>query len=267
MPHWGLSLKALGLSIWGLIAFGLLIIFILVGYQAGLKFRSSGVPGEPTQSVSAVSGGRPAFAPTAPEPRKSIPPSFNSDATRRLLREAADQHEYGTVLEYGKQLFDSGSAGPDDLVIVAHAFYSADDCENARVWVNRAEEAFQAAAQTPDQSLDRIRIRCGSDNHRKSPPQLDTDLAKGKSGDRFVRLGELYYGFGDYQQAILFIQRGLEAGPVTHLDDAYVYLGLSELAIQNTAEACRVLSDHLESVPDINPRTLKLWELFADTRC
>jgi tetratricopeptide (TPR) repeat protein len=163
-------------------------------------------------------------------------------------------------------VFESGNAGPDDLVIIAHAFSSIRDCDNALVWVERANEAFQAAGREPDESLHRMRMRCGSDNHRKDTPQLDADATKSKLGDRFVRIGELYYGFGEYQHAIIAIQRGLEIGRVSHLDDAYVYLGLSELALKNAREACKAF-DKLENVPDINPRTLRLWKLFADTHC
>jgi len=37
----GSILRALGLTIWGLIGFGLLAIFIFVGYEAALKYRAS----------------------------------------------------------------------------------------------------------------------------------------------------------------------------------------------------------------------------------
>jgi hypothetical protein len=37
----GSILKALGLTIWGLIGFGLLAIFIFVGYEGALKYRAS----------------------------------------------------------------------------------------------------------------------------------------------------------------------------------------------------------------------------------
>jgi tetratricopeptide (TPR) repeat protein len=272
----GSLLKALGLTIWGLIAFGLVAIFIFVGYQAALKFRSPSTSAVDTHRTNVQSDGSPSFAhpdsdaskQTTPESKKAAAASkpTSLDATRKLFREAAELHQYGTVLDYGKQLFDSGSASPDDLVIIAHAFSSIRDCDNALVWVEKANEAFQAAGKEPDESLHRMRMRCGPDDHRKNPPQLDADDLKGRSGDRFVMLGEHYYGFGDYQHAILAIQRGLETGRVSHLDDAYVYLGLSELAIKNTAEACKAF-DKLEDVPDINPRTLRLWKLFADTHC
>jgi tetratricopeptide (TPR) repeat protein len=269
----GSLLKALGVTIWGLIAFGLLAIFVFVGYQAALKFRSPSTSIADTHNRNGQLDGSPAFTQsnsntvkqTTPEPQPASK-SISSDATRTLFRNAAEQHQYGTTVEYGKQLVDSGSASPDDLLIIAHAFYSIRDCANALTWVDRANEALQATGSEPDESLHRIKLRCGSDNHDKNPPQLDKYATKSKFGDPDVKLGELYYGFGDYQHAIFAIQRGLEKGGVTHLDDAYVYLGLSQLAVKNIAEACKAFYK-LEDVPNISPRVLKLWELFADTRC
>ena len=85
-----------------------------------------------------------------------------------------------------------------------------------------------------------------------------------KSGQAYVKLGELYFGFGDYVHAIAAIQRGLEKGQVTHLDDAYVYLGRSQVAVRNIIEARKAFAK-LKDVPNISPRVLFLWELYADT--
>lgn len=64
--------------------------------------------------------------------------------------------------------------------------------------------------------------------------------------------------------AIAAIQRGLGKGQVRHLDDAYVYLGRSQVAVGNNAEA-RLAFAKLKEVPDISPRILRLWELYAET--
>lgn len=260
-------LKALGLTIWGLIAFGLLVIFIFVGYQAALKFRSPSNPVADTHGTK----DHPAFTNLDSDTARQrlAKPALaiaSSDATRALFREAAEQHRYGATVDYGKQLFDSGSAGPGDLVVIAHAFYAINDCTNALTWIERARGAFQSVRKEPDEALHRMTEQCRADNHPKNTREIDADATKGQSGDHDVRLGELYYGFGDYQNAILAIERGLENGRVTHLDDAYVYLGLSELAVKHFAEACKAFYD-LEGVPDISPRVLRLWKLFADTHC
>ena len=296
-------LKALGLTIWGLIALGLLALFVVVGYQAAVKFRGPSISVADTQSKSDLSSGSVAFTspgggtvkPTTPDQKKSGSTSnpVTWDAARKLLRGAADQHQYEAAVEYGKQLFDNGGAGPDDLLIVVNAYYSTNDCASALSWVDRANDAFRVAGREPDESLHRIKMRCGSADHdrrvsirpeheermtrllnmlkeraeadRRNLAQLEAEAAKSKSGNRDVKLGELYFGFGDYEHAIIALQRGLEKGDITHLDDAYVYLGLSEERVNSIAEARRAFAK-LKEVPGINPRVLKLWALYAETR-
>lgn len=90
-----------------------------------------------------------------------------------------------------------------------------------------------------------------------------SDAAKADSGDAFVRLGEKYYGFGEYELAIASIQRGLEKGHVTHLDEAYVYLGRSEVATGDL-DTARDAFGKLKDVPDISPNVVNLWTLYAD---
>jgi tetratricopeptide (TPR) repeat protein len=265
----GALLKALGMTIWGLIAFGLLAIFIFVGYEAAMRFRSSATPLAETHSPSIQS--TPASIrndPTnevIPESKPASKP-ISAAQTRVHFREAAELHQYGATVEFGKQLVDSGSASPDDFVIIAHAFYSINDCASALTWADRASGAFQAAEKEPEESLLRIKRRCGPDTHGENAPRLITEVKKNESGELDVRRGELFYGFGDYEHAILAIQRGLQKGGITHLDDAYIYLGLSQLAVKNPDQACKAF-DQLRDVPNISPRTLRLWELFADTRC
>jgi hypothetical protein len=43
-----------------------------------------------------------------------------------------------------------------------------------------------------------------------------------------------------------------------------VYLGRSQVALKNTADAKKALAG-LKTVPNLSPRVLKLWELYADT--
>ena len=291
------ALKAMGLTLWGLIAFGLLTLFLFVGYRAATRIRSPSVPvadtrdmnGQTDHSVTAPSGLGAATVKTPPLSGLNSP---NLAATQKLLRNAADEHRYEAAIGYGKEIYDSGLAGPDDLQIVAQSYFSIDDCINALTWVDRATEAFHAAGRETDDSLHRIKRRCASSvaNHRvtidpnhlervkrllnsfkeraeidrKSLPQLAAEAEMSKSGDLEVKLGELYFGFGDYDKAIAAIQRGLEKGQVTHLDEAYVYLGRSQVAVDNIVEARKAFSK-LRNVPNIDPRVLRLWELYAET--
>ena len=72
------------------------------------------------------------------------------------------------------------------------------------------------------------------------------------------------YGFGDYQNAVTAINRGIQKGQIKHQDEAYVYLGRSQVALKNNADAKKALVS-LKGVPNISPRVLRLWELYAET--
>jgi len=240
----GSILKALGLTIWGLIGFGLLAIFIFVGYEAALKYRASSgsmvnesaTNDQPKESQLGPSGGIGAIAsagrthdvPIAPAPPRT------SDATRKLLLSAVQNRQYDSAIEYGQQLVDGKSAGPADLSIVAQSYSSVGDCENARLWAQRAQDAFQAAGVVPDGSLRRVISCCGA------------------------RLK-------NYELAIASIERGLKKGGIVHLDEAYVYLGRSKQAVGDI-EGARNAFSKLKDVPGISPRVLRLWTLYAETQ-
>jgi tetratricopeptide (TPR) repeat protein len=290
-------LKALGLTMWGLIAFGLLIVFFFVGYQAALKYRPSSAP------VVGASSARPRPIETQPSvaretgtqaPTRSVAPVLSSPPlTHQSLQNAAASHQYEMAIEYGRQLVASDAAGPEDLVVIAESYGAVNDCANARVWGEKAREAFHAAGRESSESLRRITKGCGTDHDkprivldaaqkermdrllntlnfraqadRKRLPQLEEEAATATSGESYVRLGELYYGFGEYAHTITAIQRGLDKGKVVHLDEAYVYLGLSEQAVGDLEEAHKAFAK-LKDVPGISPRVLLLWTLYAETQ-
>lgn len=76
-------------------------------------------------------------------------------------------------------------------------------------------------------------VRDRAEVDRKSLLQFEADAANSKSGEPDVRLGEVYFGFGDYEHAI--------------------------------AEA-RGAFAKLKEVPSISPWVLRLWQLYAETR-
>ena len=59
------------------------------------------------------------------------------------------------------------------------------------------------------------------------------------------------------------INAGLQKGGVKHPEDAYVYLGLSQAALKNYAEAKKAFAQ-LKTVPTLSPKILRLWLLYAD---
>jgi len=96
---------------------------------------------------------------------------------------------------------------------------------------------------------------------KKGEAAFDAEAAKNAAGELDTKSGEVYFGSGDYQSAVTAITPGIEKKGIKHPDEAYVYLGRSQVALKNTAEAKKAFSG-LKSVPNISPRVLKLWELY-----
>ncbi len=102
-----------------------------------------------------------------------------------------------------------------------------------------------------------------ADTDRKGLTQLAAEAAKNPAGELSVKLGEVYYGFGDYQNTVTAITSALQKGQIKHMDEAYVYLGLAQVALKNNAEAKKAFAE-LKKVPNISPRILKVWDLYAE---
>ncbi|MDP9066255.1 MAG: hypothetical protein M3O06_10370, partial [Pseudomonadota bacterium] len=106
-------------------------------------------------------------------------------------------------------------------------------------------------------------LKTRADADQKGLPQLSAEATKNPAGEMDVKLGEVYFGTGDYPNVVTAINRGLQKGQIKHMDEAYVYLGRSQVASKNMAEAKKAFVG-LKSVPNISPRVLKLWELYSD---
>lgn len=98
---------------------------------------------------------------------------------------------------------------------------------------------------------------------KKGQAQFDAEAAKNAAGELDVKSGEVFFGMGDFQNAVTAINRGLQKKGIKHLDEAYVYLGRAEVALKNNAEAKKAFQS-LKTVPNISPRVLKLWELYSE---
>jgi tetratricopeptide (TPR) repeat protein len=119
----------------------------------------------------------------------------------------------------------------------------------------------------PEDWRDRLRHRPNSSvgaGPKKGLAQLDTKATKNPAGELDIKLGEIYYDFGDYQSAVTAINRGLQKGQVQHRDEAYVYLGRSEVALKSMESARTGFAD-LKLVRNMSPTVLKLWNLHAET--
>jgi tetratricopeptide (TPR) repeat protein len=130
------------------------------------------------------------------------------------------------------------------------------------------EKAFAANLIKDDQKERTTRLlnsfKTRADADKKGQAQFEAEATKNPAGELDVKLGEVYFGTGDYANAVTAINRGLGKGQVKHLDEAYVYLARSQVAQKDNADAKKALAN-LKTVPNISPRVLKLWELYAET--
>ncbi len=106
-------------------------------------------------------------------------------------------------------------------------------------------------------------LKARADADKKGLPALDAEATKNPAGQLDVKLGEVYFGAGDFQGAVTAITRGIGKGQIKQMDEAYVYLGRAQVQLKNIAEAKKAFIG-LKSVPNISPRVLKLWELYGD---
>jgi len=131
-------------------------------------------------------------------------------------------------------------------------------------------EKGEASGSIPPDQKDRVnrlmtafKSRAEQDRKDLASGSFATEAAKSSAGELSMKLGEVDYGFGDNQKAVEAINAGLAKGGVKHLDEAYVYLGLAEQKLGNTAEAKKAFAQ-LKTVPNLSPKILNLWQLYAE---
>ena len=99
---------------------------------------------------------------------------------------------------------------------------------------------------------------------KRDEAKFDAEAAKNPAGELDIKAGEIFYGFGDYQSAITAVNRGVQKSQIKHLDEAYVVLARSQLALNNDEDAANAFA-RLKTVPNISARVLRLWTLYAET--
>jgi hypothetical protein len=109
--------------------------------------------------------------------------------------------------------------------------------------------------------MEAMRIRADADRRAL---QGDSNSSEGLATLRNENLGEVYFGFGEYQSAVASITAAVEKHSVKRFDDAYVYLGRSDVALKDAA-AARTAFMQLKSVPNVSPRVITIWTLYAET--
>src|ERR1700730_10624335 len=189
-------------------------------------------------------------------------PSYWNNLIRLERQDERDDHN--TLMIYRVMYDKSSMQGDTDYTDMAQLLGDAGlPCEAQMV----LEKALSSGIVKDDHKertsrlLNAMKTRADAD--KKGLPQLDAEAKKNPAGQLDMKLGEVYFGAGDYKNAADAISRGLQKGQIKQLDEAYVYLGRSQVQLKNNAEAKKAFTS-LKSVPNISARVLKLWELYAD---
>ena len=184
-----------------------------------------------------------------------------------LLRiERQDERDDHNTLMLYRVMYDTGSMNAgSDYIEMAQLLGDAALPAEAQTVLEKAMGSGLINDQQKERTnrlLNSFKGRAEAD--KKGLPQLDAEAKKNSAGELDVKLGEVYYGIGDYQNAITALNRGIQKGQIKHPDEGYVYLGRSQVALKNVADAKKAFTG-LKNVPNVSQRVLKLWELYADT--
>jgi outer membrane protein assembly factor BamD (BamD/ComL family) len=184
-----------------------------------------------------------------------------------LLRiERQDERDDHNLLMIYRVMFDTNSMDKgSDYMEMAQLLGDAALPGEAQMVL---EKGVASGLFTEQKDKDRAARLLGSlkpraETDKKGEAQEDAEAAKSPAGELDVKMGEVYFGSGDYQNAVTAINRGVQKGQIKHQDEAYVYLGRSDAQLKNNADAKKAFAG-LKTVPNVSPRVLRLWELYAD---
>jgi tetratricopeptide (TPR) repeat protein len=176
-----------------------------------------------------------------------------------------ERDDHNTLMLY-RVMYDTGSMTVgSDFIEMAQLLGDAALPAEAQTVLQKAIDGGLIKDEQKERTtrlLNSFKTRADAD--KKGQAQLDAEATKNPAGELDVKLGEVYYGFGDYQNAVTAINRGIQKGQIKHQDEAYVYLGRSQVALKNIAEAKKAFAG-LKNVPNISQRVLRLWGLYAET--
>jgi tetratricopeptide (TPR) repeat protein len=183
-----------------------------------------------------------------------------------LIRlERQDERDDHNLLMIYRIMYDTNSMQADtDYIEMAQLLGDAALPGEAQMVLEKATSAGVVKDDHKERTMRLLNaMKTRADADKKGLPALDAEAAKNPAGQLDVKLGEVYFGAGDYQGASTAITRGIGKKQIKQLDEAYVYLGRAQAALKNYPEAKKAFVE-LKAVPNISPRVLKLWELYAD---
>jgi tetratricopeptide (TPR) repeat protein len=184
-----------------------------------------------------------------------------------LIRlERQDERDDRNLLMIYRVMYDTNSMQADtDYIEMAQLLGDAGLPGEAKMVLERAMSSG-IVKDDHKERIDRLwnAMQMRADADKKGLPALDAEAIRNPAGQLAVKVGEVHFGAGDYQGASTAITSGLAKGQITQPDEAYVYLARDWMAQRNPADAKKMLAQ-LRTLPNISPRVLRLWSLYADT--
>jgi tetratricopeptide (TPR) repeat protein len=183
-----------------------------------------------------------------------------------LIRiERQDERDDHNLLMIYRVMFDTNAMTVDsDFIEMAQLLGDAGLPAEAATVLDKANSTGIMKDEHKERTtrlLNSLKTRAEAD--KKTIASQDAEAQKAATGDLSVTVGEAHFGLGEFAPAVASITAGLQKGQVKHLTEAYVYLGRSQAAQKNVADAKKAFSQ-LKTVPNISPRVLKLWDLYSD---
>jgi tetratricopeptide (TPR) repeat protein len=182
------------------------------------------------------------------------------------LERQDERDDHNTLMIY-RVMFDTNSMQVDtDYIEMAQLLGDAALPGEAQMVLEKLMNTSGVLKDEHEERATRLlnAMRTRADADRMGLPALEAEANKSPAGQLDVKLGEVNYGAGDYQGAVTAITRGLGKGQIKQQDEAYVYLGRDWMARNKPPEAKKAFAQ-LSAVPNISPRVLRLWNLYADT--
>jgi tetratricopeptide (TPR) repeat protein len=183
-----------------------------------------------------------------------------------LRLELQDERDDHNLLMIYRLMYNTNSMNADtDYIEMAQLLGDAALPGEAAAVLNKATSTGVIKDEHKERTARLLKsLQDRSDADKKGLTQQEAEASKNAAGELQVKLGEVYYGFGDYQKSADTINQALQKGNIKHLDEAYVYLALADAQLKNYPDAKKALAN-LKSVPNISPRVLKLYELYSAT--
>jgi hypothetical protein len=183
-----------------------------------------------------------------------------------LLRlERQDERDDHNTLMIYRVMFDTHSMNADtDYIEMAQLLGDAGLPGEAQTVLEKS----MSGGALRDEHKERIvrllsSLKARAEAQQDGLAALDAEAGGNRAGTLDVKLGEIYFGGGDYGRAASFVNRGIGKGQLLRPDEAYVSLGRS-LAAESDPAGAKQAFGKLKSLPEVSPRVLKLWNLYAD---